>query len=197
MANAAQLIAALCLLSACGQTPAEQVPRATTAAEASAQEQAGPSLLLEGPRRLVLVPASGPGARQLWGGPGQVALATEGGRVVVTAGFVQMVMATTFHGPDPLEDPRALLGQDARARRMVDLAMADRDPGSMRFGLMVECVLRGRAEGGWILVEERCAGDVPAFTNRFWADPATGIVWRSEQWAGDGIPMLRVQRRGP
>jgi hypothetical protein len=145
---------------------------------------------------VVLLPASGGGARQVWRGPGQVALATDGARVVGTAGLAQMVMTTRFDGPDPLEDARALVGQQARARRTIDLAGGNRDPGSMRFGLVVDCVLRGRAEGGWIVVEERCGGHVAAFTNRFWADPATGIVWRSEQWAGDGIPMLRLQRQG-
>ena len=198
MANPARLIAALLLLSACGQTPAGEGLRlaAATPPQVVAPEPPGPSLLLEGPRRVVLVPVSGNGARQVWRGPGQVALATDGARVVGTAGLAQMVMATRLNDPDPLEDARALVGRDARARRTIDLAGADRDPASMRFGLVVECALRGRAEAGWILVEERCAGDVAAFTNRFWADPATGIVWRSEQWAGDAVPMLRLQRRG-
>ena len=199
MANPARLIAALLLLSACGQTPAGDGPRRAAGsppqpvAEPAAQ---GPSLLLEGPRRVALVPISGSGARQVWRGPGQVALATDGARVVGTAGLGQMVMATRFDGPDPIEDARALVGRDARAVRTIDLAGGDRDPASMRFGLVVECALRGRAESGWIVIEERCGGDVAAFTNRFWADPATGIVWRSEQWAGDGIPMLRLQRQG-
>lgn len=198
MANTTRLIAALLLLSACGQTPAGEALRLATEARPGAAEPdpSGPSLLLEGPRRVALVPASGSGARQVWRGPGQVALATDGARVVGTAGFAQMVMTTRFDGPDPLEDARALVGQEARARRTIDLAGRDRDPASMRFGLVVECALRGRAEAGWIVVEERCGGDVAAFTNRFWADPATGIVWRSEQWAGEAIPMLRLQRRG-
>ena len=198
MANPAWLIAALLLLSACGQPPAGEGLRlaARPAPQIAEAEPPGPSLLLEGPRRVVLVPVSGNGARQVWRGPGQVALATDGARVVGTAGLGQMVMATRLDDPDPLEDARALVGRDARARRTIDLAGADRDPASMRFGLMVECALRGRAEAGWIVVEERCGGDVAAFTNRFWADPATGIVWRSEQWAGDAVPMLRLQRRG-
>jgi hypothetical protein len=198
MANPARLIAALLLLSACGQPPAEGLSRPATGTppDAVVPEPQGPSLLLEGPRRVVLVPISGTGARQVWRGSGQVALATDGARVVGTAGLGQMVMATRFDGPDPIEDARALLGRDARARRTIDLSGENRDPASMRFGLVVECALRGQRDGGWIVVEERCGGDVAAFTNRFWADPATGIVWRSEQWAGDGIPMLRLQRRG-
>jgi hypothetical protein len=195
----------LVLLAACGQTPSGEALRMATEAPGGAAAQAGasetraeqgPSLLLQGPRRVVLTPASGTGARQVWRGAGNVALATDGARVVATAGLAQMVMATRLDGPDPLEDARALVGREARARRTIDLAGADRDPGSMRFGLVVDCTLRGNAEGGWVVVEERCGGDVASFTNRFWADPATGMIWRSEQWAGDGVPMLSVQLRG-
>jgi len=75
----------------------------------------------------------------------------------------------------------------------VDLAGADRDPRSMRFGLTLDCTLRGHVEGDWILVQERCAGGGISFTNRFWAEAATGEVRRSEQWAGDAVPMLVVQ----
>ena len=154
-----------------------------------------PALLLQGPRRAVLAPVSGTGARQLWRGPGNIALQMDGARIVATAGLGQSVMATRLDGPDPIEDPRALVGREATARRTVDLAGADRDPASMRFGLTLDCVLRGRAENDWIVVEERCGG-AASFTNRFWADPATGIVWRSEQWAGDAFALLQLQLRG-
>jgi hypothetical protein len=202
MALATRIAALLALpaLAACGQTPAAEALRMATERPAPAAEapvEQGPSLLLQGPRQLVLVPVSGAGARQVWRGPGNVALATEGARVVGTAGLAQMVMATRFDGPDPLEDARALTGREARSRRTVDLAGADRDAGSMRFGVMLDCTLRGRAEGGWLVIEERCTSDeVSSFTNRFWADPATGVIWRSEQWAGDEIARLSVQLRG-
>lgn len=202
MAHPARLIATLLLLSACA-TPAEQAsPMAGPPSGPAAQLTPGQgmALLLGGPRQAVMTPVaapmSAPGARQIWRGPGHIALQTEGARVVATAGFAQSVMATRLDGPDPLDDPRALVGREAAARRTVDLAGADRDPASMRFGLTLDCVLRGRAERGWIWVEERCAGDVAPFTNRFWADPATGTIWRSEQWAGDGIGLLSLQLRG-
>ena len=113
-----------------------------------------------------------------------------------TAGLPQMVMATRLDGPDPLEDPRALLGAEAASRRTVDLSGADRDPRSMRFGLRLDCTLRGTAEGGWIVVEERCAGEGSSFTNRFWAVPQTGEVRRSEQWAGEDVGVLVLERQG-
>jgi hypothetical protein len=200
MANTARLTALLLLplLAACGQTPAAEALRMGTArpAVAEAAPVQGPSLLLQGPRQAVLVPASGTGTRQVWRGEGNVALATDGPRVVATAGLAQAVMATRFDGPDPLKDVRALTGREAAARRTVDLAGSDREAASMRFGIVLDCVLRARPDAGWLLVEERCAGAVPSFTNRFWADPATGVVWRSEQWAGDGVGMLSLQLRG-
>ncbi|WP_270938660.1 YjbF family lipoprotein, partial [Falsiroseomonas oryzae] len=161
---------------------------------ASAAE--GPALLMLTPRRVVLEPVSGAGTRRVWRGDGNLALATEGARVVGTAGFAQMVMATRFDGPDPLEDPRALLGREASARRTVDLSGADRDPATMRFGVLLDCTLRGREEGGWILVEERCTGGGLSFANRFWAEPERGAVLRSEQWAGEGVGVMTLELRG-
>lgn len=199
MANTNRLIATLLLLSACGETPTAEALRMAIEPAAPAAEAApaqGMALVLGGPRQAVLAPAGGGVARQLWRAPGHIALQTEGARVVATAGFAQSVMATRLDGPDPLDDPRALVGREAQARRTVDLAGADRDPASMRFGLTLDCVLRGQAEAVWILVEERCGG-AASFTNRFWADPANGVVWRSEQWAGDAIAPLSLQLRAP
>jgi|GEM_PF-6903558 len=145
----------------------------------------GPALVLTAPRQVVLTPVSESGARRLWRGEGGVAVATDGPRVVATAGLGPVLMATRLDGPDPLSDPRALLGREATARRTVDLGAAGGDPNAMRFGLVLECRLGGRMDGAWLLVEERCAVDGRGVVNRFWSDPATGAVRRSEQWAGD------------
>lgn len=193
MANTARLIAALLLVSACGATPAGDAPRLAGAPAADPAPARGPALLLTAPRQAILAPLEGGGTRQIWRGTGNIALQTEGARVIATAGLPQSVMATRLDGPDPLADPRALVGRAATARRTVDLAGADGNPASMRFGLTLVCELRGHAEGGWILVEERCDGAAAPFTNRFWADPATGQVWRSQQWAGDAIAPLSLQ----
>jgi hypothetical protein len=189
-------------LAACGDTPAGEALRslapgaAEPRAEAASPAPQGPGLMLLSPRRVLLVLVSEAGDRRLWRGAGNVALATEGARVVATAGLARMVMATRFDGPDPLDDPRALVGQEARARRTVDLSGADREPGSMRFGVALDCTLRGQAEAGWILVEERCRGGGLNFTNRYWAEATSGTVRRSEQWAGDGIGPLVIEARG-
>jgi hypothetical protein len=206
VAHAARLTLPLlaALLAACGQVPAADALRRAmpglnggTAAVAPAAVPAdGPVLLLLAPRQVALVPVSEAGGRRLWRGEGNIAIATEGPRVVATAGLPHMVMATRFDGADPLEDPRALVGRQAPLRRVVDLSGAARDPAGMRFGLALDCILSGRPEEGLILVEERCTGDGVAFTNRFWAAAGTGAVLRSEQWAGDAIGMLSIRMEG-
>lgn len=133
------------------------------------------------------------GERRLWRTAGGLVVATDGARVVATSGLSEMVAATRFDGPDPLAAPLALRDGDAQSRRVVDLMRLGRQPDGMSFGLTLDCTLRlaeGDAEA--LLVEERCAGDA-RFTNRFWADPATGAVFRSEQWIGNRLPRLVVE----
>jgi hypothetical protein len=192
------VLTCLLALAGCGDTPSGAALRGFGGAEGwPALPASGPALLMSAPRRAVLIPVSGGGGRRVWRGEASnIAVATDGARVVGTAGLRQMVMATRFEGPDPLEDPRALLGREAYARRSVDLADDDRDPDGMRFGIALDCVLRGREEAGWLLVEERCSGGGMSFTNRFWAEAETGAILRSEQWAGDEVGPLVLETRG-
>lgn len=176
----------LLALAGCG-TAEEEMPAVAPAGVS------GPALILSAPRSVVLRPVQAAGQRRLWRGEEGVAVATDGPRVTATAGFGQMVMGTRFDGADPLEDARALLAAPAVARRLVDLSGAERDPATMRFGLALDCTLRARAMEEETLVEERCVGGGIVFTNRFWIEPASGRVRRSEQWAGDGLSMLEMR----
>lgn len=142
------------------------------------------------------------GERRLWRTDAGFVVATDGPRVVATSGLRQVLAATRFDGPDPLQQPAALIAQgSAPARRLVDLMTADRKPDGMRFGVEVECRLRAleTEEEGVVLIEERCrgGGQSGGFTNRFWlgAD-GTGPVLRSEQWIGPGLPPLVVEPLG-
>ncbi|UPY37426.1 YjbF family lipoprotein [Sediminicoccus sp. KRV36] len=165
------------------------------AESAEAEEDAGEVLRLAlGRRRATATLIQQQGTRRMWRAPGGVIVATDGARVVGTAGLPQMVMATRFDGVDPLTDPRALLARSAEARRLVDISGARRDPASMRFGVSFDCRLRGaETEDGFILIEERCR--VPGFSpvvNRFWADRETGAVGYAEQWIGPGLGALAL-----
>ena len=190
----------LLLLAGCGDTPVAAVLRdalATPAAPVVAPPPGRPALRVTGGRRPLLFSlVQESGGRRLWQAPGGVALATEGARITATAGFGQMLVASRLEGPDPLQDPRSLAGHPATLRRLVDLQAADRDPGSMRIGLVLQCQLSARPEGAWLVVEEACSGAGPGFTSRFWAEAETGAIRRSEQWVGDDVPLLTVEPVG-
>jgi len=204
-----RLIPALLLvsLSACGRnSPVAEVtrfferdpqePDRLAIAEAESEEDGdGRQVRFAlGSRTATAVLIQQQGERRMWRAPGGVVVATDGPRVVATAGLRQIVMATRFDGPDPLDDPRALLERSAEVRRLVDISGASRSPETMRFGIAFDCRLRAdRTEEGMILVVERCR--VPGFspvTNRFWASAETGQVGFAEQWVGPGMGPLRL-----
>jgi hypothetical protein len=159
--------------------------------EVEVSTAAGPSLLVTyGSQRKVMTLLQGTGEQRMWRSDDGTVLATDGARIVATAGPSTWIAATRFDGPDPLDDPGALLERPASMRRVVDLIPASRDPGRMRFGLTLECRMRAARIPEGLLVEERCGGGA-RFVNRFWADAGTGAVWRSEQWVGlEGRPMV-------
>ncbi|WP_431283343.1 YjbF family lipoprotein [Humitalea sp. 24SJ18S-53] len=153
----------------------------------------GPALSLAvGSRPAVALLLQQNGESRLWRTRDGVVVATDGARVVATAGLAVWVAATRFDGPDPLDEPLALVGRLASSRRLVDLMTPDRDPASMRFGVSLECTLRGRIDGDVLLVEEGCNGSGFNFTNRFWGDPQTGGIYRSEQWVGREAGLLGI-----
>lgn len=187
------------LVAACGDTPvAEALRGVLPAAEAPTALPApgGPGLLLTGPRQsIVFTLAQQTGNRRIWRAEGGIAVATDGPRIIATAGLGQMLTATRQEGPDPLDDVPALLGNPASTRRTVDLAGASREPATMRFGLVIECRLTASRRLGEILVREECTSPAGAFVNRFWADPETGAVLRSEQWVGNEAPAVTMEMR--
>lgn len=154
-----------------------------------------------GKRTGTALPVQEVGERRLWRHRSGLVVATDGARIVATAGLPEVLAATRFDGPDPLSNPVALLEQPAETRRLVDLMRADREPAGMRFGISVQCRLqaaRTAADETLLLVEERCrARGTPGFTNRFWADAESGAILRSEQWVGQGVPPMVVEFSGP
>ncbi|MGK7866942.1 YjbF family lipoprotein [Falsiroseomonas sp. E2-1-a20] len=190
------------LLAGCGDTPLADALRGPAAPMPGAvtSEPSGPVLLVTGARRpfrfMLLQDAGG---QRLWRAEGGAALSTQGARITATAGLgagpaTILLAATRLEGTDPLDDPRALPGREARSLRSIDLQGATRSPQDLRFGVQLDCRMTAAAEGAWLLLTERCTGDGIAFTNRFWAEPASGAVRRSEQWVGDAT--LTVEAHG-
>ncbi|KAA2214229.1 YjbF family lipoprotein [Teichococcus oryzae] len=133
------------------------------------------------------------GERRLWRSTGGVVVATDGARVTATAGLREWIAGTRLDGPDPLDEPLELLAQPASLRRQVDFMRNDRSPARMRFGVALSCQLSAARQGPVVLVREACrGGGSGGFTNRYWADPASGGIYRSEQWVGE-IGTMRLE----
>ena len=172
--------------------PVREAEWDTGAAEPAPAE---PSLALAlGSRRGVATLVQEEGERRLWRTAGGVAVATEGARVVATAGLREVLAATRFEGVDPLAQLPELGGGEWRGTRVVDVMRSATDPARMRFGLRLDCRVRAAPPPAedTLLVEETCRG-AARFTNRFWADARTYAVFRSEQWVGEGLPPLVVE----
>lgn len=193
-------LAGALLLGGCGDSPwagvTELVSRPAPISNALPLNGPGLRLGVDGRSRGVAELVQELGERRLWRTAGGLVVATDGARVVATSGLSQVLVATRIDGPDPLVDPAALVDRPAAARRLVDLMRADRDPAGMRFGIAVECRLAGRMapEEQALVVDEQCrAGGGPRFVNRFWVDPGSNTVYRSEQWVGVGASLLSVE----
>ena len=135
------------------------------------------------------------GDRRMWRTRGGVVVATEGARVIATAGLPTMVAATRFDGPDPIATPQTLASRGADARRVVDLMTASRDPAAMRFGIALNCRLASAesAEPETLIITETCRAEgIGIIRNRFWMDRDTGTIQTSEQWIGPGARPLRI-----
>jgi hypothetical protein len=212
------LLSAL-LLGACGNTSGADVLRvmvwpiplpeslfepstALTEAEWSSpgdaiQAAAALSLTL-GSRRGVAALVQEEGERRMWRTAGGVVVATDGPRIVATAGLREVVASTRFDGVDPLSRIGELDATPVTGARVVDVMRSETDPARMRFGLRLNCrVSAGPAEvADTLLVSETCRG-AASFTNRFWADARTYAVFRSEQWVGENLPLLVIEVLGP
>ena len=167
-----------------GSTPRRYDPPEGALAVTEVAVTDGPTLLVTyGSQRKVMTMIQGNGEQRMWRSADGMVLATDGARVVATAGTATSLAATRFDSPDPLDDVTRLAERPATARRVVDLVPSSRDPNRMRFGVALECRMRAQRVEEGLFVEERCGGGA-RFVNRYWADAETGAVWRSEQWVG-------------
>lgn len=213
------LLLSVLLLGACGNSTGADVLRvmvwpiplpdslfeSSTAIPEAAWDTPGEAVQAEaalaltlGSRRGVATLVQEEGERRLWRTAGGVVVATDGPRIVATAGLREVVAATRFDGIDPLSRIGELRDTPVSGARVVDVMRSETDPGRMRFGLRLDCrVSAGPAEvEDTLLVRETCRG-AASFTNRFWADARSFAVFRSEQWVGEGLPPLVVEVLGP
>ena len=134
------------------------------------------------------------GARRFWRMDEGLVFVTEGARVVATAGLPVMLLASSAIGHDPLRSVVKPGPGPVRLAHSLDMTGANGRPEQMRFGQVVQCRMEAEepAIGGVIERVEICEG-AAVFSNHFWFRAADGVLIRSEQWIGRGLPPLRLE----
>ena len=144
---------------------------------------------------LVLQERAGPDL--LWRSADDGILQTRSWRLVKTVSLPTDIAGTEFLSPDPLAEGLHKAASGTRTRRIVDF----RDPG--RYGRVVTSRFEHLGSAPVTIVGRtyptRLAREVNhvevedwEYENRYWFDPATGIVWRSVQHVDRWFPPLRI-----
>jgi len=134
----------------------------------------------------MLVLATDTGGEQLWTSAAHVVIVTRSGRIVRTVGLGQDVSAVTPQKGQQLFGPAELSGGSLTRVRLEDF------PGIPIYGATVTCTaMPGGSETIVILgrgittrkVDEACRSDMLgwSFTDSYWIDPQSALVWRSVQ----------------
>ena len=125
-----------------------------------------------------------------------------GGQVTATHGLIADLAA---YRSDPGADPEVTRRPPEAWPQEVVRVYRDRDAGGRVFSRTMICrprVLGPRrieiAELGFdvVEIEEPCASPTRSLVNRYWVEPATGFMRRSEQWAGLSGPRRSEVVRG-
>ncbi len=152
--------------------------------------------------QIMLVLASRLDQSLLWTSAAHLALETRYGRIVRTAGLAHDLSATNFITSDPLAQGLQNLKTETAAMRRIDLA--DRDA----FQIPVQSTFspKGEAEIDILGTQvktlravEHCVCAEPSwtFTNEYWADPGSGVMWRSIQFVHPDLDPLEVETFRP
>ncbi len=213
------LIAALLLLSGCDSTGTSdyalyyQALRQSVAAgfggnshvtkdQAAAIPYASIGYRLnDGPEQL-LVLGTDTGGEQLWTSGAHVVIVTRGGRVVRTVGLAQDVSAVTPQKGQQIFEPAK-----AEGKRLVSVRLED-FPSIPAYGAAVKCTaLQKGLETIVILgrgittrkVDESCHSDALdwSFTDSYWIDPQSALVWRSIQHVGPKEEKIEIETIRP
>ena len=153
-------------------------------------------------RGAVLILASYDGADLRWVSADRVLLVTRGGRLVKTAGLPQDLRRAEFVGGDPVLAGLHRLNNPVVAECQLDLLPGNEFgvPAHTRFtpGARESITILDRS-CDVVRVEERIT--VPLWnwsaTNTWWADAATGFVWRSIQQFCPQTPAITLETLKP
>ena len=154
--------------------------------QAASVPYASMGVSLDGGNQVMLVLATDSGGELLWTSASHVVIVTRAGRIVRTLGLGHDLSGLTTRSTAPLPPPSAAIQNPFTSTRLEDF------PEMGLYGILVSCraQLAGR-QNVKILgqnvptfrVDETCRNDRLdwSFTDNFWVDGDSGLVWRARQ----------------
>lgn len=224
--SAPALLLALAVLAGCGNSDTPSIYRQAGAALAAefggvlTREEAAPpadltrAQLDEIPFATILVGRPGSSVRAAlfasasndgyvtYRNAARQSVTLRGGQVTATHGLIADLAG---YRSDPEADPVVARRRPSQWPAEIVRAYRDRDAAGRLFSRTAVC--RPEILGlsrieiversfDLVLIEETCATPFRQFVNRYWVEPSTGFIRRSEQWAGLSGPLIvEVVRR--
>jgi hypothetical protein len=157
--------------------------------------------LNDGPEQL-LVLATDSGAEQLWTSGAHVVIVTRSGRIVRTVGLAQDVSAVTPQKGQQIFAPAEARGKNLSSVRLEDF------PSIPTYGVAVKCTTLPKGLETIVIlgrgvttrkVDEACRSDQLdwSFTDNYWIDPGSALVWRSIQHVGPKGEKIEIETLRP
>jgi hypothetical protein len=154
--------------------------------QAASVSYASMGFSLDGGNQAMLVLATDSGGEQLWTSAAHVVIVTRDGRIVRSLGLGHDLSGLTMPGSVPTPPPSAALRGPFTSTRLEDF------PELGRYGVHLSCrahmvgrqniKILGQAIAA-VRVDESCRSAEPewSFTDSFWVDSDSGLVWQSRQ----------------
>lgn len=157
-----------------------------TKAQAAAIPYASMGYRLNGGSEQLVVLATDANGEQLWTSAAHIVIVTRGGRITRTVGLEHDVSGVTPKMGQQIPDIAAALKGNLTYARLEDF------PDIPAYGVALICTLSRRGAQTILIlghgvatmrIDETCRGvDLKwSFTDSYWADLHTGLVWRSRQ----------------
>jgi hypothetical protein len=149
-----------------------------------------------GGRQQILVLATDTAGQLLWTAASHVVLVTRGGRIVRSVGLPSDIAALNAQRGEAIPPLKVALEHAYSSGRVADF------PDRNLFGAAFSCVTVSKGPASvevlgamiaTVRVDETCSGESGRFTNNYWLDPHSGLVWRSVQYLDPASDPVEIE----
>lgn len=145
-----------------------------------------------------IVPVADTGGYVVYQDPFRRSVVLNGAQMTGTYGFGYDLAAVKGQLDDPIAVQRPVRDWPSTLVRNYQFKLQN----APHFEITVQCVLEFVSRETIEIVElsfdlakvqERCSNAKRTFENTYWADPATGYIWKSQQWIGPKVEPFIIE----